>query len=260
MDWTDHAKHEKQDSDPMKQLLEKIRRSLTELADDATLESSKRFFKDNDYQTIRFLGVKSASVRKIAKEQFAAVKNLSKEEVFSLCECLWQSPYLEEKSIACNWTYRFRHDFKPKDFGVFESWIERHIENWASCDVFCTGTVGTFLEMFPKHVAKLKQWAKSSNPWMRRAAAVSLIAPARKNLFHKEIFEIATILLHDDKDLVQKGYGWMLKSASVSDQAAVFRFVMDHKATMPRTALRYAIEKMPPHLKKEAMAKETAVF
>jgi len=242
----------------MKQILKNIRRALTEQADEKTLESSKRFFKENVHQKVRFHGVKFATVRKIAKEQFAAVKDCTKEKVFALCESLWQSNCLEETSIASDWAYRFHHDFQPEDFAVFESWIERYVHNWASCDVLCNHTVGTFLEMFPKSVAKLKHWAKSSNLWMRRAAAVSLIVPARKKLFHKEIFEIATILLHDKEDLVQKGYGWMLKAASESDQDAVFRFVMAHKATMPRTALRYAIEKMPQHLKKEAMAKKGA--
>ena len=241
----------------MKQILKTIRRVLTELADEKTRESAGRFFKETDHQKVRFHGVKSASVRKVAKEHFAAVKDMAKDDVFVLCESLWQSNYLEETSIACDWAYRFHRDFKPGDFAVFESWIERYVHNWASCDVFCNHTVGTFLEMYPKQIVKLKQWAKSSNMWMRRAAAVSLIVPARKKLFHKEVFEIATLLLHDGEDLVQKGYGWMLKAASESDQEAVFQFVMAHKATMPRTALRYAIEKMPQPLKKEAMAKAT---
>jgi 3-methyladenine DNA glycosylase AlkD len=242
----------------MKQILKNIRLALTELADEKTRESNMRFFKETEHQKVRLYGLKSAEARKVSREQFAAVKGMSKEEVFALCEYLWQSNYLEETGIACDWTYRFHKEFKPGDFAVFESWIERYVTNWASCDVFCNHTMGTFLEMYPKHIAKLKKWAKSPNLWMRRAASVSLIHPARKKLFHKEIFDIATILLHDSEDLVQKGYGWMLKAASESDQEAVFQFVMANKATMPRTALRYAIEKMPQHLKKEAMAKEIA--
>jgi len=242
----------------MKQILKNIRRALKEQADEKAIESFYRFFKENEFQKVRFYGVKTAAFHKIAKEQFAAVKDWPKEEVFSLCENLWESNYLEETSMACDWVYRFRNDFKPNDFALFESWIERYVHNWASCDVFCNHTIGTFLEMYPKHVTKLKKWAKSPNPWMRRAAAVSLIIPARKKLFHKEVFEVATILLHDTEDLVQKGYGWMLKAASESDQDAVFQYVMANKATMPRTALRYAIEKMPQSLKKEAMAKKTS--
>lgn len=90
---------------------------------------------------------------------------------------------------------------------------------------------------------------------MRRAAAVTLILPARKGLFLEDIFAIADTLLEDTDDLVQKGYGWMLKEASKKHLKEVYSYVQKNKKKMPRTALRYAIEKMPKELKKEAMAK-----
>jgi len=93
---------------------------------------------------------------------------------------------------------------------------------------------------------------------MRRAAAVSLIIPARKGKFLDEIFRIADILLTDTDDLVQKGYGWMLKAASQAHQEEVFAYVMLNKNVMPRTALRYAIEKIPPAWKEKAMEKQKA--
>ena len=62
-----------------------------------------------------------------------------------------------------------------------------------------------------------------------------------------------TILLEDRDDMVQKGYGWMLKEASKKHQAEVFDYVMKQKARMPRTALRYAIEKMPVEMRRRAM-------
>jgi len=109
--------------------------------------------------------------------------------------------------------------------------------------------------------------AKSKNRWVKRASAVVHIYPTNKlSSFRKDIiknsqkyltdiFKIADILLLDQDDLVQKGYGWMLKEASNVFPQEVFKYVMKHKATMPRTALRYAIEKLPAKLKKQAMAK-----
>ena len=88
---------------------------------------------------------------------------------------------------------------------------------------------------------------------VKRAAAVTLIIPARKGLFLDQIFKIADILLLDPDDLVQKGYGWMLKAASQAHQEEVFNYVMQKKAIMPRTSLRYAIEKMPGEMRKRAM-------
>jgi 3-methyladenine DNA glycosylase AlkD len=84
---------------------------------------------------------------------------------------------------------------------------------------------------------------------------VTLILPARQGLFLEEAFAISDILLLDKDDMVQKGYGWLLKEASKKNQENVFDFVMSRKADMPRTALRYAIEKMPSDMKKKAMAR-----
>ena len=109
--------------------------------------------------------------------------------------------------------------------------------------------------MFPEFLTELKSFAKSDNRWMRRASAVTLIIPARKGKFLSDILEIADILLLDEDDLVQKGYGWMLKAASEANQKEIYEYVIKNKAIMPRTALRYAIEKMPKDLKSIAMAK-----
>jgi 3-methyladenine DNA glycosylase AlkD len=85
--------------------------------------------------------------------------------------------------------------------------------------------------------------------------AVTLIIPAGSGKFLPDIFEIAGILLTDKDDLVQKGYGWMLKSASKQHLQEIFDFVYRNKINMPRTALRYAIEKMPEDMKRRAMSK-----
>lgn len=210
-----------------------------------------RFFKE----AVKLYGVKTAVVEKIGKEYFRKIKEKEKREIFQLCENLWQSGYMEESFIACNWSYAIRNRYEKSDFHIFEHWVQKYVSNWASCDTLCNHTIGAFLEMYPEYIAALKKWAHSSNRWAKRAAAVSLIVPARKGMFLPDIFALADILLTDADDLVQKGYGWMLKAASQAKQKEVFEYVLKHKKTMPRTALRYAIEKMPQELRKSAMAK-----
>ena len=83
------------------------------------------------------------------------------------------------------------------------------------------------------------------NRWLRRASAVTLIILARQGRFLEDVFEIADILLQDKDDLVQKGYGWMLKEASREHEKEVYNYIIRKREFMPRTALRYAIEKMP---------------
>ena len=73
----------------------------------------------------------------------------------------------------------------------------------------------------------------------------------RDGQFKAEVFEIANRLLLDPDDMVQKGYGWMLKSLADPFEDEVYSFILDHRASMPRTALRYAIEKMPVEKKRE---------
>lgn len=135
------------------------------------------------------------------------VKDKPKDEIFTLCEDLWRSGMLEETFVACEWSERLLKRYTPGDFAVFERWVMNYVNNWASCDTLCNHTVGSFLQRFPQYLPELKNWARSDNRWARRAAAVSLIVPARKGLFLEEIFAIADILLMDTDDLVQKGYG-----------------------------------------------------
>jgi 3-methyladenine DNA glycosylase AlkD len=233
----------------MTRIIDEIRADLEDAADEKTQAGSRRFFKEE----IKLYGVKTAQVTRISKARFAQVKDLGKDEIFSLCEELLGSGYLEEAWIAADWSYRVNKQYEPGDFAVFERWVERYIDNWAKCDTLCNHTVGTFIERYPDYVKRLKTWTRSENRWVKRAAAVSLIVPARKGEFLTDIFEIADSLLLDGDDMVQKGYGWLLKETSREHQAEVFDYVLRNKPVMPRTSLRYAIEKMPQEMRKEAM-------
>jgi 3-methyladenine DNA glycosylase AlkD len=228
-----------------------IRHELARQADEKTKSSYHRVFKED----VTFYGVNNSLVGKIAGKYYPAVKPLGKQEIFRLCEELLKSDYCEEAFIACDWAYRLRKEFTPDDFSTFDSWLKNYVNNWAKCDTLCNHTVGSFVEMYPRFIENLKQWAKSDNRWLKRAAAVTLIIPAKRGKFLKDIFEISDSLLTDSDDLVQKGYGWLLKDAGILHQAEVFDYVMKNKKAMPRTALRYAIERMPADLKRQAMAK-----
>lgn len=231
-----------------------VRDELKGNADEATRISALRFFKEE----VRMYGIKSAVVRKIAKRYYKEIKKADKAEIFRLCEELWRSGYMEESFIACEWSYLIRKDYEGEDFPVFERWVTMYVTNWASCDTLCNHSVGAFIEMYPEYIKELKRWALSENRWVRRASAVSLIVPARSGKFLADIFEIADILLADKDDMVQKGYGWMLKTAGHSHEREVFNYVMKNKETMPRTALRYAVEKMPKELKAATMERGAA--
>jgi len=233
----------------MSDMIEQVRHELMTHSDKTTQESGQRFFKEE----IRLYGVKTMMVSKIAKQTFKTIEKLSKKEIFDLCEQLWVSGIMEESFIACNWAFAIHKQYTEDDFLLFERWVNDYVTNWASCDTLCNHTIGTFLERYPFYIEKMKDWTQSQNRWVRRASAVSLIIPAKKGMFKEEIFEIADRLLLDPDDLVQKGYGWMLKSLCTKYEDDVYEYVLSKRDVMPRTALRYAIEKMPEARKREAM-------
>jgi 3-methyladenine DNA glycosylase AlkD len=235
----------------MENIILTVREELRKNIDSKTLETGQHFFKEK----IDFYGVTIPKVNKIADHLFKEIMNESKPRILDYCEQLFQSGNLEESFVACNWSYQLEQKYSIEDFQIFEKWIRLYVNNWASCDTLCNHTVGTLVEQFPELIDDLIRFTDSDNRWVKRAAAVTLIIPARKGLFLEQIFKIADILLLDPDDLVQKGYGWMLKAASQAHQAEVFQYVIEKKAIMPRTSLRYAIEKMPPEMKKVAMEK-----
>lgn len=233
-------------------IITRIRTELKSAADPAIRKTSQRFFKEE----ILCYGIKTAIVTAIARKFWIDIKSREKQDIFQLCEELYQSGMLEEAFIVSHWIPHLKKEFEPEDLAVFRSWIDTYISNWAACDSFCNHTMGDFIDKFPEYIDELKRWTQSDNRWMRRSAAVSLIVPAKHGKFLKEAMEIADLLLTDDDDLVQKGYGWLLKEASRKHPKEIFNFIMRNKTMMPRTALRYAIELLPKERKAEAMKRD----
>ncbi len=229
-----------------------IRQDLKDSADPDTKKGFHRFFRED----VQYYGVKTATVDKIAQKYWKDIKSRDKNEIFQLCKELYSSHITEEAFIVSNWVPRLTDRYEQEDFLIFFHWIDTYISNWAMCDSFCNHSMGDFIEKFPEFVGELKHWTTSGNRWVRRAAAVSLIIPAKHGKFLEDVIEIAGLLLTDTDDMVQKGYGWLLKEASRKNQQEVFAFVIRNRREMPRTALRYAIELMPAEIKAEAMKKD----
>jgi 3-methyladenine DNA glycosylase AlkD len=236
----------------MHPIITQIRKELKANADQHVKDAAKHFFKE----AITGYGVKSATVIKIRNKSWAQAKDLPKKAVFALCEELFSSGFMEEAFIAANWLPNIVGQFQREDLAVFERWIGCYIDNWAKCDSFCNHTVGDFMMKFPECVPTLFVWTKSSNRWFRRAAAVTLVVPAKKGLFLQEAFKISDLLLTDSDDLVQKGYGWLLKAETEKFSDEVLAYVVANKLVMPRTALRYAIEKLSKEQKELVMKKD----
>lgn len=233
-------------------VIDKIRREIAAHDKPENTINYQRFFKEKLKEPE---GLKTPVLRKISNQRFKDVRALPASDILDLCDAMLASGVRYMKFFAFEWAIKVKAHYTRADFKRFETWLKEYVEGWGSCDHLCCGPLGLIIRQYPDLVLRTKPWIKSPNRWLRRAAAVSLIVPVRNRILLDEVFDTADRLLTDDEDLVQKGYGWMLKEASNVYQKEVFAYVMKHKDRMPRTALRYAIEKMPPAMRKKAMAK-----
>ncbi|MBR9682684.1 MAG: DNA alkylation repair protein [Candidatus Aenigmarchaeota archaeon] len=239
----------------MNKILAGVRKELKSNIDLEYKKGVTNYFNEK----VTFLGVRTPVMRKIGKKYFKNIKDLEKKEIFNLCEQLLKTSYNEESHMAFQWAYEIKKQYTKDDFKIFERWLKTYVTNWGMCDDFCTHSFGYLISQYPEFIQNIKGWTKSKNRWVRRASAVVFISNGWRYYVGKKyfptIFYIAEQLLTDEDDLVQKGYGWMLKTASLSREKEIFDFVMKNKKEMPRTALRYAIEHMPRNMKDKAMAK-----
>jgi 3-methyladenine DNA glycosylase AlkD len=201
----------------------------------------------------KLLGVRVPQYRKIFKPYAQHCKPLNIDEVGDFCESLVDTGIYECRQLAFELSYQHQSKWQRKHFKLFEKWVLHSIEDWSDCDSFCTHTIGAMLIQYPTLVKQLYQWAKHPKWIVNRCAPVALILPIKANLYHDDVFKLADHLQPHPHDLVQKGYGWALKVLADVDRERVFNYVIKHKATMPRVALRYAIEKMPGALRRQAM-------
>ncbi len=229
-----------------------IRRKLVARIEPRYREGITAFFKGDP---VKFLGVRTPYVRAISSKAFKEIKDAGKAEVWRLCDRLLASGYGEERTVAFNWAWRMRKKLAPSDFKIFERWLDKHCADWAGVDDLSCHVLGYLLHEHPGLLPRLAAWRRSPKWWMRRASAVALIYSVRRKKQLALVLKTADALLMDEHDLVHKGYGWLLKEATRHYPKIVFEYVQKNKARMPRTALRYAIEKLPAGWRKRAMAK-----
>ncbi|MFA6429429.1 MAG: DNA alkylation repair protein [Patescibacteria group bacterium] len=227
-----------------------LRLELRKHVDPIFREGCQRFFAEQ----VRVFGVRTPIVRKISAQIYQRyLKGASLQEVWKVSEALLKAGTLEECTVGVSWIRRRVKELAPGDGTRLERLVKNYVTNWATCDDLCTHVIGPFFTRFPQEIHRVDMWARAKNRWLRRASAVSLIPLVRHGDHLADAFCIADTLLLDEDDLVQKGYGWMLKEGSRAKPEEIFAFVMERKDRMPRTALRYAIEHYPRAMRKKAM-------
>ena len=234
------------------QLLDSINTDLKNQADPAyrTLVHT-RYNMNIDH----FWGVRTPTIRKIANKYYKEIQSQTIGDQINACQDLLVTRIYEHKIIAFHWANLARKEYKPEHLSLFTAWLNEYVDDWIDCDDLCIHVVGEFFLLYPDTAKEVVQWTKSPNLWVRRGAAVSLVLPNRKGQRLTLAFKVADSLLEDQEDLVQKGYGWLLKVASKHYPEEVYHYLMNKREKMPRASLRYAVEKLPEQMRQDVMAK-----
>ena len=225
----------------MEKITKIITSELQALSDDEKREIYPKFFKagKGEYgEGDRFLGVTVPNIRAIAKQY----KNISLNEIRELMQSEWHEVRLCALLIMVEKSKKKDEALRQQLFDLYLSQTDR-INNWDLVDLSCRFIVGEYL--LDKSRDILYQLAQSPLLWDNRIAIVSTYAFIRKGQL-EDTYALSDLMMHHPHDLMHKAIGWMLREAGKRDSERLYDYVMSHRADMPRTMLRYAIEKFSP--------------
>lgn len=217
-----------------------IKRDLGRIGRDEKAKASMRFFKTGpgEYgEGDRFIGVSVPDLRRLARQY----DDLTLDE---MAELLGSSIH-EERLLALIIMVRvYEQSDRATRRKLYQLYLAntRHINNWDLVDLSAHHIVGDYL--YDRSRAPLYRLARSRSLWERRIAVLATFHLIKNGDFD-DAFAIAERLLSDDEDLIHKAVGWMLREIGNRNLASEERFLKRHHAVMPRTMLRYAIEKFP---------------
>ncbi len=225
--------------------LTEIKKSLIKNADDEKAKILSRFFKTGPGQYgsgDKFLGIKVPVVRKIVKENSSTP--------FSEIGVLLNSEFHEERLTALLLlVHKYSKGDEAERKSIFKYYIKntKRINNWDLVDLSAPNIVGDYL--LDRDKSLLYELASSDDLWKKRISVISTLRFIRENRFDTTT-DICRVLLNDRHDLIHKACGWMLREIGKRNLSVEENFLKAHYKQMPRTMLRYAIEKFPENKRK----------
>ncbi|MHB8793043.1 MAG: DNA alkylation repair protein [Thermoleophilia bacterium] len=217
-----------------------IIKQLQELGDARTATNSQRYFKTGKGEYGEgdiFLGIRVPVLRKCARQ----FRETSLDEMLELLK----SPFHEARLLALFMLVaRYSKGTDAERRAIYHAYLDhtKYVNNWDLVDSSAGYIVGAYL--VERDRKPLYRLVRSKSLWERRISIISTSWFIRSDDF-SDTFAISEVLLHDREDLIHKAVGWMLREVGNRDMAAEEAFLVRHYREMPRTMLRYAIEKFP---------------
>lgn len=236
------------------------KKTLQAFADSNRALQAQKYFKTarGEYaEGDKFIGVTVPDTRKVASQ----FKQLPISEIEKLLRAkIHEYRLLALIILVAQFQQAVRSADQHTQSAIYNFYLQqyRYINNWDLVDVSCRDIVGGYLLEKPAAQRKLLyDWAKSGHLWKRRIAIIATAVFIRAGRF-QETLDIAAIFINDPHDLIHKASGWMLRELGKKDRQLLLNFLNQHSGNMPRTMLRYAIEKLPEKLRQHYLHKKPA--
>ena len=232
----------------------RAKRTLERLKRPAGKFHPARYFRSAD--DLGFYNVGTEAMRAQARSIYLAHrKGWSIDDAMTFAGAMIRDRHLEAKSLGIEVVARYRRNFSPRLLPVWKRWLsDNYSANWATTDALCGALIGPLLVMHPVLAAQMRGWSLDRNLWVRRASAVALIPLARRGASLDVVYDVAKRLHADKEDLIQKAVGWMLREAGKADERRLETYLRANGPSIPRTTVRYAIERFPAARRRTLLA------
>jgi len=219
-------------------------------ADEERAAKFQRYFKE----PVNYFGIEWAPFKAWKAEFIGRLKaQWGIEEAVEFCEIMLEDPHMEPRGSGYQVVGAFVDEAEPDLLDRIHGWLEEYCGNWGLVDNLAPSVLSPLLRKYPALVADVKGWTSSPNQWVRRGSAVGFVELVGAGSFRKAAYEVATALLDDKEDLSHKAVGWLLREAGKVDRDELEAYLLDQGPRLPRTTLRYAIEKFPKEDRKRLM-------
>ncbi|NQV50298.1 MAG: DNA alkylation repair protein [Candidatus Marinimicrobia bacterium] len=228
----------------MSKLSEQILNELKNMGDPERAVHSQRFFKTGPGEYGEgdiFLGIRVPALRELARR----FKTVSRTDALDLLRSEYHEARLTALLLLVNLYARGEAPAKEQIYTDYLAHVQ-YINNWDLVDSSAMQIVGHYL--FDKDRSHLRILARSEDLWERRVSIIASYHFIRQFEF-QDILDLSEIMLHDQEDLIHKAVGWMLREVGNRSRPTEEAFLLVHYRSMPRTMLRYAIEKFPEALR-----------
>jgi len=233
---------------------EAAREAVAHLKDHADKEratSLQRYFKE----PVACYGVEYARFKEWLKAFLAERKGQwTIREAVDFCDTMLEDPHMEARGMGFQVVGAFMDGAGPEHLGTAQRWLAEYCGNWGLVDNLAPTVLTPLIRQNPELASQVVQWTASSNLWVRRGAAVTFVKLVDDEGFRDAAYDIATRLLDDKEDLIHKAVGWLLREAGKRDRDRLEAYLLAQGKRLPRTTLRYAIEKFPKDDRKRLMA------